>query len=181
MCRRMGSLCCATSQGCASISGSNLRLSLAHHTRPYLLHIFALSSSRRHRDCPWQGVGYTADERARLMVSAGAIEAIVAGLRAHTSSAEVQERGVCAFSNIASSGDEVLVRRMAEAGVAEIVENGLAAHMNHVELWACGQATLGILHAFEDNRARAAALAVDRPLQESLKISPRRRRFGAFT
>jgi len=123
------------------------------------------------------GVGYDADRRAHLMASAGAIEAIVAGLRAHTSLAEVQERGVCALCNIASGGDEVAIMCMAEAGVAEIVEDGLATHVSCVELWACGQATLRILHAFEDKRAKAVALAVDRPLHEdSLNMSPRRRR-----
>ena len=76
------------------------------------------------------------------MASAGAIEAIVAGLQAHVSSAEVQERGVCALSNIASGGDEVIARRMAEASVVETVEKALEAHMSHAELWACGQATL---------------------------------------
>ena len=86
------------------------------------------------------------------MASAGAIEAIVAGLRAHTSSAEMQERGVCALSNIATDGDEVLLRRMAEAGVVKVVENGLAAHVSCVELWAGSQAMLGTLHAFEDKR-----------------------------
>ena len=76
------------------------------------------------------------------MASAGAIEAIVAGLQAHVSSAEVQERGVTALCNIASVGHEVLAKRMVEAGVVETIKKGLAAHMSHAELWACGQATL---------------------------------------
>ena len=60
----------------------------------------------------------------------------------YMSSAEVQERGVTALCNIASVGDEVLATRMVEAGVVETIKKGLAAHMSHAELWACGQATL---------------------------------------
>lgn len=96
---------------------------------------------------PPQGVGYNADRYASLLESAGAIEAIVAGLRAHASSAEVQERGIGALCNLAlaSGGGEVRIRRMAEAGVVEIVEKGLAAHTSCVELCASGQTTLEIL------------------------------------
>ena len=96
---------------------------------------------------PPQGVGYNADRYASLLESAGAIEAIVAGLRAHASSAEVQERGISALCNLAlaSGGGEVRIRRMAEAGVVEIVEKGLAAHTSCAELCASGQTTLEIL------------------------------------
>jgi len=94
------------------------------------------------------GFGADADARTQRMAAAGAIEAILAGLSAHTSSAEVQERGFVALCNLASGRDETvddLKIRMVEVGVIEAIERGLLAHPGCAEVQEGGLDTLKIL------------------------------------
>ena len=71
------------------------------------------------------------------MVDAGAIEAVVAGLRAHIQLAKVQEKGFTALCNLVSGDDTGLdarAQRMAAAGSIELAVAVLKAHTMSVDI-----------------------------------------------
>jgi len=93
----------------------------------------------------WQALGYGPGRR-QSAAEAGALAAIVEGMRAHKGNATVQEKACLAIANICSGTDENGLGRKAQAfdagGVVAVVE-AFAAHPESAAVHATGAAALG--------------------------------------
>lgn len=93
----------------------------------------------------WQALGYGPGRR-QSAAEAGALAAIVAGMRAHPRNATVQEKASLAIANICSGTDDLGLGRKAEAfdaGAVTAIVDAFAAHPETVAVNATGAAALG--------------------------------------
>merc|ERR1719454_518911 len=85
------------------------------------------------------------DLRKQHMVNAGTVEAIIGGLRAHESSAKLQDQGLTMLCILAGGNDmgedagaimssvDARAQRMADAGAIEVIVSSLHSHRHSEE------------------------------------------------
>jgi len=133
----------------------------------------------------WQALGYGPGRR-QSAADAGALPAIVAGMRAHPASALVQEKCCLAIANICSGTDEAgLARKSAafDAGAVPAIVAALEAHGGgksgvggSATVVANGSAAIGNICYAADN----SALARKHAAYEAGAIEPIARALSAF-
>ena len=93
----------------------------------------------------WQALGYGPGRR-QSAAEAGALAAIVGGMRAHPSKPLVQEKACLAIANICSGTDDAGLARKAtafEAGAVEAIVEALKAHPTDKAVQSNGSAAMG--------------------------------------
>ena len=105
--------------------------------------------ARRCADSITAGVPAAPARRRQRAAGAGAIEEVVAAMRAHPQAADVQEEGCRALSNMCSGGSGVRARRRraTQAGARTVAVVAMQAHLDHGEVQRIGQLVLDRLPA----------------------------------